>query len=359
MLSAALLSLASVVIAPAAAVAKKPSAASRQPTDWLHHEQPSFEQAAANGPAAQRLLDQVWVVSCRGAGQASDSLRYSQYHGRGQWRPSDRERFIASAAPGVRTCLFVAGYGYDSAETRELGLAAYRGLTSGVSPSHGTRFVIWSWPSDQGDQGIVRELRATAAHTDRFAWQLAQWLEDTAPGQSVSLIGTSFGARIVGGALHLLGGGKLGAFELPPRTAALRPARVVLISPAIDDDWLLPDRRFGLALSQVDRMLLLNNSVDPMMKRYHWLYDRRSTAEALGRSGLCCGGLGCGGLDCEERKKIVQVDTAAVIGAKHGCGPYFQSTALLARMKPFIFDDEPPAPQIRGNSLPASFPGSK
>lgn len=307
----------------------------------------------------ERPFDQLWVVSCRGvrsasSGSPTDAMHYWRYGGQGRWLPAGRHDFVSGGASGLGACVFVAGYGYDSAETRSLGLQAYRGLTSGVSPSQAVRFVIWSWPSDQGDAGVVRDIRAAAARTDRIARDLALWLEDSLPGERVSLIGTSFGARIVGGALHLLGGGSLGAYDSLHSAGSSRSANVVLISPAIDDDWLLPGHRFSRALSQVDRMLLLNNSSDPVMKRYHWLYGFRSEAEALGHAGLCCRSL-----PYDERAKITQIDAATVIGAKHGCGPYFQSPGLLARMRPFVFEPEPTGPALRGHSMPASFPLSK
>ncbi|HVX63939.1 MAG TPA: alpha/beta hydrolase, partial [Pirellulales bacterium] len=355
LLAAALLALAMPCDALRGANKQTPAAGDQQ-ADWRQG-----QRATEAGPfLPERPLDQLWMVSCRcvrttPASPAANSLHYWQYVGHGQWLRSDRERFVSSGSPSLGACVFVAGYGYDFAETRALGGQVYRALSSGVAAERGTRFVIWSWPSDQGDSGIVRDVRATAARTDGVAWGLANWLQETFPGQPVSLIGTSFGARIVGGALHLLGGGRLGPYGPLQHASTLPPAQVVFISPAIDDDWLLPGHRFDLALSQVKGMLLLNNSADPVMKRYHWLYGRRSEAEALGHSGLYCRGLGG-----ETRAKIVQVDAAGVIGVKHGCQPYFQSASLLARMRPYVFEfDSPPAPALRGNSLPASFPVAK
>lgn len=354
MLCAALLALATPNDALRAATEEQPSSHHRQ-TDWIKHEQAAFSLAEAGRFSPERSLDQLWVVSCRCVrtspqGHAADSLHHWQYGGHGRWLRSDREHFAAEGERSPGVCVFVAGYGYDGAETRSLGRQVYRALANGAAPSHGTRFVIWSWPSDQGDSGIVRDVRATAARTDRVAWMLAQWLQETIPDRPVSMIGTSFGARIVGGALHLLGGGNLGRYELPQTAGLLRPAQVVFISPAIDDDWLLPGHRLDLALSQVKGMLLLNNSADPVMKRYHWLYGRRSTAEALGHSGMHCLGL-----DCEARAKIMQIDAAAVIGARHGCRPYFQSPGLLTRMRPYVFERNSPGPALQGHSLPASF----
>lgn len=335
------------------------SSSKRNSGDWLQHEQGALATTDAEAPFASRSLDQLWVVSCRGLGtrnpgRPTEALRYWRLNGAGVWTPSDREAFAAGDDPDLTTCAFVPGYSYTSAETRQIGLRAYRGLSRGAPSSRGVRFVIWSWPSDQGDNGVIRDVRAVAARTDRVAWYFAQWLAEAAPERRVTLIGTSFGARIVGGALHLLGGGRLGFFELEDSHPAPPLAQVVFVSPAIDDDWLLPGRRFGGAWPQVERMLLVNNSADRTLKRYHWLYGPRSQAEALGHAGLRRGALPDG-----VRERVVQLDAAHIIGSQHGCGPYFESPALLARMRPYMLEPESSGPFLKGLTLPTSLSGSQ
>ncbi len=351
--------LIAVFNAPRALAENNRARSDEQQTDWLKHEQGALSAAGSNSPSASRPLDQLWLISCRGLGtttpgRTTEALHYWRLAGPGNWVASDRKSFASSDDQSLETCVFVAGYGYTSGETRELGRRAYSSLTRGLSPLRGVRFIIWSWPSDQGDLGAIRDVRAAASRTDRIAWYFAEWLDESASGRAISLIGTSFGARIVGGALHLLGGGRLGIFELPERSGAWRPAQVVFVSPAIDSDWLLPRHRFGRAMSQVERMLLLNNSADRVLKRYHWLYGPRSTVEALGHAGLRRSALAD-----DQRQKIVQVDAASAIGSKHGCGPYFESPAMLARMRPVLFGTETPDPVVKGNSLPASFSTAK
>ena len=341
--------------------------------DWLTHEDPSAPAAHRAVPFPNRPQDQLWVVSCREAPgaaveHATSFLRYWQYQGpgqqasgqqasgqpSGQWLPSDRDSFVAANVPSSTSCVFVAGNGYTDAETRALGRSAYQGLTRGLSAETPLRFVIWSWPSDRTDAAVIQDLRIKAARTDRVAWHLAEWLNETAPGLDCSLIGASFGVRVAGGALHLLGGGRLGGYTLTQRNGSLAPMPVLFISPAIDNDWLLPGHRFGRAMSQVERLLLVNNSSDRMLKRYHWLYGRRSPAEALGHSGLVAASrFG------DDRAKILQLDAAAVIGPQHGCGPYFQSSGLAARMRSHLIESAPSAPTVKGLSTPASYSGAR
>ncbi|HEV3343168.1 MAG TPA: hypothetical protein VG125_22535, partial [Pirellulales bacterium] len=229
-------------------------------------------------PARERIHDQVWVVSCRGtaySGAENDStrLRYSAYRSSG-WSMATSEDFLASADPQAVTCVLVLGNGYTSSETQAVGRKAYRHLVAGLSPETPVRFVVWSWPSDRADTGPIKDLRIKAGRTWQVARSLARWLDDSGPSSKVSLLGTSFGARIVMEALELRASGSPAAVD----SVARPPFNVVLISAAVDNDWLLPGRQLDLALSQVDRLLLINNTSDRLLKRYHWLYGRRSTA---------------------------------------------------------------------------------
>jgi len=119
---------------------------------------------------------------------------------------------------------------------------------------------------------------------------------------------------------------------------------VVLISAAIDSQWLLPNQRLGGSLSQVDRLLLINNSNDNVLKRYHWLYGPRSKADAVGTVGL------------RTRHPAVsdfaQIDAAPIIGRQHGCAPYFESPRLVAAIRSCLFPERETSPEIPTQGLP-------
>ncbi|OYV89770.1 MAG: hypothetical protein B7Z73_06605, partial [Planctomycetia bacterium 21-64-5] len=197
------------------------------------------------------------------------------------------------------------------------------------------------------DLGAIKDVRLKAARTPQVADCLARWLDATSlPGQ-LSLLGTSFGARIVMEALELRADARLRTLQTESSVpASHQPLDVVLISAAIDNDWLLPGRKLNRSFEEVDRLLLINNHDDSVLSRYRWLYGLRSRAEALGVTGIATGRLG------RHAGKTVQIDAASIIGRRHGCNPYFDSPQLLAAMRPVLFGARPRSPPTEGMTLP-------
>jgi esterase/lipase superfamily enzyme len=321
--------------------------------------------AIANPPPAttSRPGDQVWLISCRSVSYNRhdddlQELQYSVHRATSGWTAASQGEFLAAAPPSTTTCVLVLGNGYSAPDTRTLGQTAYRRLTTGLPLQSTVRFVIWSWPSDHIDAGPIKDLRAKSARTPHVAYCLARWLDEGSGVGRVSLLGTSFGARIVMEALELRGGGRVGNLRLEGAEDVTRPkVKVALISAAIDSDWLLPGRRLAHAVSQTDGLLLVNNMSDDVLKRYHWLYGPRSKAAALGVTGL----RGTWQLG-EEAEKIQQLDASSIIGRHHGCGPYFESPRLVAAMRSHLFSDAAKTPDVPTDGLPipvATKPGQE
>jgi hypothetical protein len=314
-----------------------------------------IDQGAAASPlpvaTATLSQNQLWLVNCRGADyQADDALAgltYAVYRPGAGWTNSDKAQFEHGGSPSLGTCVLVFGNGYTAADTRGLGHMVYKRLTAGLPIETRVRFVIWSWPSDHADAGPIKDLRIKAARTTKVAWRLAHWMEGASSDRRLSLLGTSFGARIVLEALELRGGGQLGHLRLEnPSHVAREKVNVVLVSAALDNDWLLPGHRLDGAVTQIERLLLVNNTSDSVLKRYHWLYGSRSKAAALGSTGLrmpwAVGALG---------ERLMQIDAAPIIGRRHGCAPYFESPRLLAAMREVLFHGDDPSPQIPADGL--------
>lgn len=290
------------------------------------------------GPLASRPLDQLWLVSCRGLGAAGREqnfarLSYWRYVTPSGWVASSRDEFLLTGGSVSATSVFVPGNGYSGNQARDLGAIAYRRLVAGLSDGSPLRFVIWSWPSDHINAGPVQDARVKAARTTLAAWYLARWLDELEPLVNASIIGCSFGARVVGETLELRGGGRLGPYQLVAPASARSQVRVVLVSAAIDNDWLLPGRRLGHALSHVERLLLINNTSDAMLRRYGWLYGRRNSAAALGYTGL----VGAGRL-AGDSAKVRQIDATDLVGRRHGFMYYFTMPRIVGWMRPYVFD---------------------
>jgi hypothetical protein len=209
------------------------------------------------------------------------------------------------------------------------------------------RFIIWSWPSD-AIRGPVQDARVKADRTVPAAYYLAWFVDKLNPEAPLGLWGHSFGARIITGALHVLGGGHLHGTPSLIRTNEPRAqANVVLAAAAVDNDWLLAGHAHSLALSQVDRLLLLNNRCDPVLKRYHRLYHRRACQLALGYAGLPAGLL-----DVDARSKVQQVDVCCQIGHEHALAGYLCSSNLMALVRGLLLAEPSSGPQTADEAEP-------
>jgi hypothetical protein len=301
--------------------------------------------ARAGAPAVRgripRPRDEIWLISTRQSGYSVPTaavianLRYYRFDpstcsGPGQWQLVDREAFLGHDLPGRSTVFFVHGNRVSRCESFRRGMAVYQSLARHTRSDSPVRFVIWSWPTARL-RGLAKDVRVKAQRTGLAGCQLAWLVDQIGSETSIGMVGFSFGARVVTGALHVLGGGRLGQFSLPVRRETRGGAiRTVLMTAALDDDWLLPGHRHGLALSQVDHMLLMNNSCDRAMKWYP-LIDRCRRPTALGRWGmpsLCMLG--------PDARKIDQCDVCHRLGHVHDFHGFLFCSNLMQQTWEYI-----------------------
>jgi len=147
------------------------------------------------------------------------------------------------------------------------------------------RLVIWSWPTTQ-IRGPVKDYHLKSARSRQSGWQLAWFLDHMPESTSVSLIGYSLGARVVSGALHLLGGGELDGLRYHSSRCGHRTSyRVALMAAAYDADWIQPHGYYGRGLAKIDQLWVLTNRLDPAMRFYN-LSTSRGRIPALGWVGV-------------------------------------------------------------------------
>ena len=187
------------------------------------------------------------------------------------------------------------------------------------------RYVIWSWPSSQ-IRGRLKDYEVKAARTKPCGWQLA-WTIDQLPTSSpLALVGYSYGARLTTGALHLLGGGRMGQLELAERAHAERPPlRVALVAAAVDAHWLRPEGYHGKAVSQCESLLLVNNQLDPAMRFY--------PLSPVGRRSAALGYVGVPGRSSlgELAGRIHSMDMTKSVGRHHDLSDYLSASSILGR----------------------------
>ncbi len=283
---------------------------------------------------------QVWLVSTRGLphgddlDQAPPQLDYWRLNDQCEWSAADAKAFQATDDPAVPTAVFIPGNRSDADDAVEKGWFMYQAIRApGDRP---LRYVIWSWPADRAFRRNRPDVRLKAARSDVEAWYLAQWLAQLRPGVRVSLIGHSFGPRIITGAMHLLGGGQLAGRSLPEDTVAAWTAgkrnriRAVLLAAALDVDWLAPGGCHERALSMIDQMLVTRNGCDRVLRWYPRMYGRGGPP-ALGFVGPC---------GVEEAKNIEVVDLSATVGRFHDYRCYCCDPAVFCRWARYTFLEE-------------------
>lgn len=187
------------------------------------------------------------------------------------------------------------------------------------------RLIMLSWPS-QRERRPIRDTVENAECADTqafyFDWLLRQFPEDA---QS-SVLGFSFGARVVCGALHLLAGGTLqgaSSIDRDPSRSRENVYRVSFAAPAVDRSWLANNGRNRLAMNVVDRMINLYNSKDPVLRRFRFLDLGPSRPIAAGFSGFANAGNPRINQPLASQDRIIQYDCGSSIGSTHSEKSYY------------------------------------
>ena len=292
----------------------------------------SAAQPLFDAPPPSVAADDVWLVSTRAMGticasRAMDRGLYCQRlirtpQGDAAWKAADW-RSLMSSAVDLPTVVYVHGNRVEPGEDRTQGMQVYQSLKANQLQIRPIRFVIWSWPSDK-IPGPIKDYLVKAQRTNPAAWQLA-WVLDKLPvDDQISLVGYSYGTRVVSGAAQLLAGGRLGTLALSERTHPHRPpVQAALIAAAFDADWVQPGQFYGQSLTQFRRLILGTNQHDPAMRFYH-LSNGRGRMHALGKAGIHQPAtLG------SATRRIRQVDFSSEVGRSHALVDYLRANEKM------------------------------
>lgn len=294
---------------------------------------------AAGVYCASRPHDEVWLISSRHIGCPSTDDSRLQYliYSNNCWENSDVKAFEQSLAndPEKLTTVFVHGNRTDLAWAKTRGTQAYENLVVSSELERPVRYIIWAWPSDQV-RGPLRDVRAKADRADVESYLFGRFLSRLPSDSPVSLIGYSLGSRVVLGGLTLLTSNPLFGTRLDlPEGYAPPPTRVSLIAAAVNNNALMPNARYGQAYGIVDKLVLVNNSSDSVLKFYKFL-DRQNKIPAMGFSGLPISCLN------DRGDRVYQCDVSGEVGSEHNIGLYLQSDSVARVVKPNVLwiDDE-------------------
>ncbi|HEY4233251.1 MAG TPA: hypothetical protein VGM76_07480 [Lacipirellulaceae bacterium] len=323
------------------------------------------ELMSADAPAANvfcngiRQQDEIWLVNvrplcgCCEPEMLAKNIQVESYvatgdGGRRCWQSADMGG-LTSANPSVPTVIFVHGNQISPGDAKQEGVALYRRMVWAADSPTPIRYVIFSWPSSK-ISGLLRDVRVKALRTRPAGCQLA-WVIDQLPGETpVELIGFSFGARIITGALHILGGGDLGGLTLAARQHPDRqPMNVVLFAAALNSDWLCPGHYHGQAMTQVDRMMLLNNCNDMAMEYYRFSATC-GNPQALGLCGPTC-------MDAAGAAKIRQRDLSRWVD-QHDLMCYICAPGVPADFWQYSHADQSASASVSPNASPTPMPAN-
>ena len=282
-------------------------------------------------PFEPRSSDQIWLVNTRGVCDVSGGSGWSTArYDAGYWKGADGNAFLASDDRETVTVIYVHGNRMDSAGAEARGLAIYRELFSSHEGGK-VRFVIWSWPSTQ-IHGLARDVRAKAARSDDEAYLLARFLAPIPENRRVGLIGFSYGARIIGGGLHILGGGQLVGRGMESGERA--SLRIVYWAAAVQNDWLLPGNVHYRAMPLGQSWLNIYTNCDSVLWRFDKV-DKCDGSPALGYVGLA-GGKSY--LPADLAGRYEDFDVTHLISGEHRSEPYFFQSEIIRRTREAVLE---------------------
>ncbi len=300
----------------------------------------SLSVALASAPATalaatSRSADEILEVNVRPASCATNAttlaarIDVNEYALTGEvgsrgWVDSTLPRLTDPVSPDMVTIFFIHGNKVDPCMARDRGLRVYRSLMRCSCDDRPVRFVIFSWPATEVN-GFLHDFRVKAARTRPVGWQLAWVLNQMPPDAKISLLGYSYGARIAGGALHLLRGGQLNGLTLsdPPAQPHV-PMRVAFLAAATHAHWYGPNCYHGMAMEEIEHLILLNNEIDPAMRLYKWV-EKNSSPQAM---GLC----GPARLSSDARRRVECYDCSDCVGRSHDLFKYLGTGRTMNRV---------------------------
>ncbi len=269
---------------------------------------------------AVRPGDSVWEVSSRhlsGACQLNMPLRISKVVGC-SYQPSSLAEFIADpvAFNSPQTVVYVHGNWMEWNNARERGLYVYQLLAGQTTKP--IRLILFSWPSER-DGRVGPDVREKASLVNVEAYYLADFLKHVPNDRPIGMMGFSFGGAVICGTLHLLGGGCLDGRSLPQPIVAHPNTRVSMVAPAFDREQLSHGGKYQLALGQIDHLVNLYNSVDPVLRRFRFIDG--GSPEAAGFLGISPRG----GSPLATAPNIVQYDCSRAAGRTHNEVDYYRN----------------------------------
>lgn len=298
--------------------------------DWLS-EETSPPDAVDASPCAGKCRREFWVVNTRHAptcqclAQGVDKIEFSQCSG-GKFRRRTRAQFVEAVEPSMPTTFYVHGNALDHDYALRNARRVMHDLGRGSF-----RLVLWSWPAEHElGQGIAGNVREKASRSESQGYYLAWLISQLEPQSPLTLTGHSLGARTVTASLQGLASGEVAGQSLSIYPNQRRPIQAVLVAAAMDRTLLAPEARYGLAISQVDQMLITVNPGDRSLRRLGWI--THTSGRALGAKGMPPASR-----QSPWGDRVTQVDVSNAIGGAHRWRTFTETPQTAALLRNWFF----------------------
>jgi hypothetical protein len=285
--------------------------------------------------AEEKPRVEIWLIDSRCAPVSCDwesgkeRLSFWRLGENRQWDASDAATFFAGGDKNKPTVFLVHGNRTTNDEAVEFAwpISCWIGDHCGEKSY---RVVVWSWPSTQLMKRLRPDVQIKASFCDSQSYYLADCLLRMKSEEPVSLIGYSFGARIIAGGLHFLGGGNLDGQSLPAAKDNVQkregPLRAFFVAAAFDCHAFAPGQKFDKAIGQAQEMLVTQNQCDDALRWYPRLYGRGGP-DALGFAGPCC----------VNASNLHIFNAACCVGKSHHWESYIYCPALFRVLPHYLY----------------------
>lgn len=296
--------------------------------------------------------DEVWIVCTRhlttevcAANLTQPAFAVQRYDSFSGFVHSSTDELLVAieGSPQRGNVIYAHGNRFSPCDAVERASFIYGRITANRSTDQSIRLIIWSWPSEQVGL-LLKDARVKAERTDSQGLYLAWLLREmsTASPAPLNLLGYSFGGRVVTGSLHALAGGALDQRRLPGHHIRGLSAHVGLIAAAVDRDWMLAGEYHGLATKNMNRMTLMYNPRDRVLRQY-WLLDPLDLTGALGAAGPVRFGTRNDG----TRLPVRAINCSRTVGRRHDELDYMSEDCGGGREMAALIENRPLAAERR------------
>ncbi len=228
--------------------------------------------ATSEWTAAQPSVgDQVWIVMATADGFYCQTLENNA------WRVADVKEFYAGDSADRSTVIWAHGFKTDMTGAAESG-CSFRNTIDAARAAAGSsrayRLVIWKWSSERGAGRLRIDAQMKGRIADAEGRRLANFIGGMNASNNVSLVGFSFGARVVGSALQCLA-------TSPSTYMTNRTGRVSLVLASSACDYGAFDWSYANGASIPAYVLNIYNPADFALRYYPFVSDTGSQAQGV------------------------------------------------------------------------------